>query len=69
MLGTTQEIINETVSCLTRQDKWIFIKFSGLVGYDTVSNLEHFDGDASNPLDTGFIFIFSRSVFAGNIME
>ena len=30
---------------------------------------EHFGDDAFNPLNTGFIFLFSGSVFVINIME
>ena len=51
--------------------KWmnIFIKFPRSVHYDMRNNLEHFGDDAFNPLNTGFIFLFSGSVFATNIME
>ena len=52
-----------------KTDEWIFMKFSGYVDYDTRNNLEHFGGDAFNPLDTGFIFLFSGSLFISNIMK
>ena len=45
------------------------MKFSGYVGYDTRENLEHFGGDRLNPLDTGFLFLFSGPLFVGNMTE
>ena len=45
------------------------MKFSEYVGYDTRNNLEHFWDDRLNPLDTGFLFLFSGSLFVGNITE
>ena len=45
------------------------MKFSGYVGYDTRTNLEHFGDDRFYLLDTEFLFLFSGSVFVGNITE
>ena len=45
------------------------MKFSGYVSYDTRNNLEHFWDDRFNPLGIGFPFLFSGSVFVGNIIE
>ena len=45
------------------------MKFSGVVGEDARNNLKYFWDDRFNPLDTGFLFIFSGSVFVGNITE
>ena len=50
-------------------DEWIFMKFPEQVGYVTRNNLEHFGDDRFNPLETGFLFIFSGSVFVDNITE
>ena len=49
-------------------DEWIFMKFSWYVGYDTRNNLEHFGDDRFNHSDTWFFFLFSGSVFVGNII-
>ena len=43
-------------------DEWIFMKLSGYVGHDTRNNLERFGDVAFNPLNTGFIFLFSRPI-------
>ena len=45
------------------------MKLSGKVGYDTRNKLEHFGDDSFNPLDTGFIFLFSEYMSAPNITE
>ena len=47
--------------------EWIFIKFSGY--FRQKNNLEHFDDVALNSLGSGLIYLFSGSVFAGNITE
>ena len=47
----------------------IFIEFLGKVGHETRNTLEHFRDLAVNHLNPGWIFIFSWSVFASNIME
>ena len=39
------------------------MKFPGYVGYGIRNNLENCGGDALNPLKTGFISLFSGSVF------
>ena len=46
----------------------IFITFSGQIGHETRNNIEHFLYVAANPLDPGWIFQFSGSVFSSNIM-
>ena len=50
-------------------DEWIFFKSKGYIGHDTKNNLEHFGDVSFNPMDTGFIFLFSGSVFVSHIME
>ena len=47
----------------------IFMKISGLVGYGTRNNLEHYDDAAFNSQDPGAIFLFSGSICDSNIME
>ena len=44
------------------------MKYSGYVGYDTRNNLEQFGDDRYNLLDIGFLFLFSGSLFVGNVM-
>ena len=39
------------------------MKCAGYIGYHTRNNLENFDDVAFNPLETGFCFLFSGSVF------
>ena len=41
----------------------------GYDDYSTGNNLKLFDDDAFNALDTGFIFLFSGSMFLSNITE
>ena len=42
--------------------------FSGQVGYETGTNLEHFEDIVLNPFDPGSI-LFSGSLFASNIIK
>ena len=50
------------LATLCKIDESIFIKFSGLVGYHTRNNKEHFGGVMFNPLDAGFACLSSGSV-------
>ena len=45
------------------------MQFPGKVDYETRNNREPFDDDAFDHYDTGFIFLFSGSVFVSNITE
>ena len=45
------------------------MKYSEKGGLDTVSNMEHFQDVAMNPLNPGSIYLFSGSVFVCNIVE
>ena len=40
-----------------QMDKWIFLKFSGYAGYDTVNDLENLGDVAFTPLIPDFFYI------------
>ena len=54
---------------LRKKGEQIFMKFSGLVGYETMNFLEDFEDVAFNSLNPASVFLFSGYVLDSNIIE